>query len=304
MDEETFRKESAELWEKYFREVNREPLYDHKFCEFLDNVRKEEEDKSSKVLQPWLRLFEDSIQWLANLWGILHREFESDADKSKLFLSTWSLITASLNHAISVRLLVISGLDNPARGAVRALDEYLCTCMAILNQPELAEGFQQAQSPDEASQFWYENFNTRKLRKHLNSIERGVGLEGHISYEFREWREGELNSFSQTVHPTYLAGCMVAGLTTVEDVDLVGPGIFGKLSASSERTLHHACKTIWYFSRFGFMILFNEHNGLKPPIEFDKEDEMHQMAIIGRDVIQKLNLKYWEYTKFSEFKPS
>jgi hypothetical protein len=302
MDQETYRKESTELWERYFREVRREQQYDHRFCEFLDNIRTEEENKAPSVFQPWLGLFEDSIQWLANLWGILHREFENDSNKSKLFLSTWSLVTASLNHAISVRLLVISGLDNPARGAVRALDEYLCTSIAILNQPELAKGFQQAQAPDEASQFWYENFNTKKLRKHLNSVEKEFRLKGHISFEFREWREEELSVFSQTIHPTYMAGCMVAGLTSVKDEN--SAGIFGQLSASSERTLHYACKSIWYFSRFGFNIMFNEHKALKPLISFDKEDEMQQMVIIGRNVLNELNQKYWEHTVFFEVEES
>jgi len=31
---------------------------------------------------------------------------------------------------------------------------------------------------------------------------------------------------------------------------------------------------------------------------------MHQMAVIGRDVLQKLNLEYWEYTKYPEMENS
>ena len=281
-----------ELWNKYFQDAGLKTQYQDNFDEFLDNLRKEEERKACEKFQPWLSLLEDSIQWLGNIWAILHRKIsDEESDVTPLLRSTWSLLSSSINHAVAVRSLVISGLDNPARGAARILDEYLCTCIAVLNNPDIAEGFQAAQSPEEASQFWYENFNTKKLKKHLNNVERSVGLEGHISHEFREWRDHELNGFSQVIHPTFVAGVMASGIYEPEDSRL---GIFGKLSAASERTLVHACKAFWYFSCFGFMLLFNEHNGVKPLIEFDKNDEMHQMALIGREVIQTINREHWE----------
>ena len=42
-------------------------------------------------------------------------------------------------------------------------------------------------------------------------------------------------------------------------------------------------------------MLFNEHDSQPPVITLNKEDEMHQIAVVGREVIQALNLKYWEY---------
>lgn len=304
MNVESIRKESLELWDKYFHDAHRESQYDKQFRDFIDNLRKSEEENAETCLQPWLQIFEDEIQWLSNIWGILSRKMDGDGGNDALLLSIWSLVSASCNYAVAVRLLVISGLDNPARSAARSLDEHLCTCIAILNKPELAAGFQSSQFHEEASQFWYENFNSKKLRKHLNAVERSVGLEPHISREFREYRDNELNYFSQTTHPTYLSGVFAANAIDVANTDKVASGIFGKLSASSERTLNHACKSIWYFSRFGFLLLFNDHNGNNPLIELDKEDEMHQMAVIGRDVLQKLNLEYWEYTKYPELENS
>jgi hypothetical protein len=46
------------------------------------------------------------------------------------------------------------------------------------------------------------------------------------------------------------------------------------------------------------MMLFNEHNSQPPIIQVDKEDEMHQMAVCGRYVIQRLNRKYWSHEIF------
>jgi len=294
--------ESKDLWDRYFSDAKRESQYDEEFKKFLDDIRRKEEEKAQNLLQPWLHIYEDCIQWLVNIWGILSRMVDEGEGENALLLSAWSLISSSCNHAISVRLLVKSGLDNPARGAVRALDEHLCACIAILNQPDLANGFHGCQNDEDSSRFWYDNFNTKKLRKHLNAVERSLGVEQHVSWEFREWRENELNYFSQTIHPTFLSGVLATRAVDVEDPNLMVPAVFGCLTAASERTLKHACKSLWYFSCFGFLLLFNEHAGKKPLITLDKEDEMHQMAVVGRKVVQELNFKYWEFTKYPEFK--
>lgn len=299
MNPESIRKESLELWEAYFKDAWRQSKYDQEFRSFLDNLRRDEEDKAEAALQPWLQIFEDSLQWLSNIWGILSvRMNEEEKDRRELALSAWSLISSSCNYAVAIRLMVISGLDNPARTMARSLDEHLSACIAILHKPELAVGFQSAQEHEEASQFWYDNFNSKKLRKHLNSVERTVGIAPHVSRAFREYRDNELNYFSQTIHPTFLSGVMAANTIEVNNTGDLVFGLYGRLSACSERTLNHACKSIWYFSRFGFSMFFNEIDGSEPLIVLDKEDELHQMAVIGRDVINSLNLKYWEYTKY------
>jgi hypothetical protein len=295
------KEESEAYWTEYFQSAQRECQYGRNFQNFLDTIRSEQEKKASDHLQPWLQILEDSIQWLANIWGILSRKMEA-ANNDAYLLSAWSLLSNACNLAVSARLLVISGLDNSARGVVRALDEHLCVCIVILNMPELAKGFQASQFHEDASQFWYDNFNTKRLRKHLNSVERDLGVEAHVSKEFRQWRDEELSYFSQSIHPTFLSGVMAANAIDIENTDIVSVAVLGKLTAGSERTLAYACHSMWYFSRFGFLMLFNEHKGKKPLIQLEKEDEMHQMAVIGRDVLQKLNMKYWEHTNYPEIK--
>lgn len=298
INSDSIRRESLALWSEYFRDAHRDSVYDEEFRCFIDKLRMQAEESSASALQPWLHILEDSIQWLANIWGILSRKIQSSGDNDKLLLSIWSLVSSSCNYAISARLLVISGFDNSARSIVRALDECLCVCITILYRPELAVGFQSSQSHEETSKFWYENFNTKRLRKHLNAVEADLGVEAHISREFREYRDHELSYFSQTIHPSYLAGVMAAHVFD-ENTGDAALGLFGKLSPASERTLSHACKTIWYFSRFGFLLLFNEVNGQKPLVVVDKDDEMHQMVIVGREVLSKLNLRYWQHQTFS-----
>ncbi|HWU98206.1 MAG TPA: hypothetical protein VN114_06815, partial [Oxalicibacterium sp.] len=132
------------------------------------------------------------------------------------------------------------------------------------------------------------------LRKHLNSIERNFGIAQNISDEMRKWRQEETSTFSLAVHPSYI-GAALTTYTQSSKSEEYGLAFLGKASAFSERTLKFSCKAIWYFSCFGFKMLCSEHNSRSAIVKIEKENELHQMAVIGAHVLQKLNLKYWNY---------
>jgi hypothetical protein len=291
------REEALVHWTFGFADALRPSQYDADFAKLLSKRESEAEAIVTKHLQPWLHILEDSIQWLANLTGILdrlntHRKL-GNAERSIL-----ALVGASCAHALAVRRLVLSGLDTPARAEARALDEHLCACIAFLHDRGLAERFQQCQSKEDVGQFWYENLNTKALKKHLNAVERTVGLEQIISSDMRAWRGNEIEWFSQAVHPSYLGAALTTHTLSVADPDKTGASFLGMASACSERTLHFACKSVWYFSRFGFMMLFNEHKDMPPVISLEQDDKMHQVVVVGRDVLQNLNHKYWSHEIF------
>lgn len=291
------RAESLAEWAKGFADAHRRSQYDAKFLELLDKRELESEAIAQKHLQPWLHILEDSIQWLANLATLLER-LNSEGTLEKAGKTIWVMVGASCAHAVAVRRLVLSGLDTPARAEVRTLDEHLCACIAFLHDRKLAEDFKECETKDDTAQFWYKNLNTKAVSKHLNAVERSIGLEAKISADMRAWRSNEIDWFSQAIHPSYLG----AGLTTLtlsaEDPGIYGSAFLGMASACSDRTLNFACKSIWYFACFGFMMIFNEHNYQSPIVQVDKEDEMHQLVVVGRGVLQSLNQKYWSYEIF------
>lgn len=288
------RAESLSEWESGFADACRPSQYDAGFAEFLAAREREAETVVVKHLQPWLQLLEDSIQWLANLAAILDR-LNNDGALNNAERAIWVMTGASCAHAMAVRRLVLSGLDTPARAAARTLDEHLCACIAFLHDRALAERFQQCQTKEDAAQFWYKSLGTKALRKHLNAVELTVGLEPIVSVEMRAWRSNEIDWFSQAIHPSYLGAALATRTLSAEDPAEQGPAFLGLASACSDRTLNFACKSIWYFACFGFMLLFNEHNSHPAVIRVDKEDEMHQLAIVGRYVIQRLNRRYWSH---------
>lgn len=288
------RAESLTEWMLGFADACRQSQYDTRFVELLAKREREAETTAVRHLQPWLHILEDSIQWLANLAAILDR-LNTGGALSSAERSIWAMTGASCAHAMAVRRLVLSGLDTPARAEARTLDEHLCACIAFLHDRPLAERFQRCQTKDDAAQFWYENLSTKALRKHLNAVERSIGLEPIVSADMRAWRSNEVDWFSQAIHPSYLGAALTTCTLSAADPEKHGPAFLGLASACSDRTLNFACKSIWYFSCFGFMMLFNEHNSHPPVIRVDKEDEMHQLAVVGRYVIQKLNRKYWSH---------
>ena len=285
---------AKEEWLFTFDKAKRSSQYDENFVTYIESRENAAKQEVIEHLQPWLHILEDSIQWLANLAGILNR-MNSEKKLDSAQQSIWALIGASCAHAVAVRRLVLSGLDTSARAIARVLDEHLCASLVFLHKRELGAQFHQCADDDTAAQFWYKHLNTRALKKHLNAIERSVGLDLGFSQEMRAWREREIESFSQAIHPSYLGAAFSTITMSPSDPDNVGPAFVGMASINSKRTLNFSCKSIWHFSCFGFLMLFNEHESHPPVIQLDEEDEMHQMTVVGRRVLQVLNQRYWEY---------
>lgn len=294
MSPDEIKEEAAREWRLAFDDAMRPCQYDTNFADFISKREAQAEHEVTQSLQPWLHILEDGIQWLANLASILD-ELNSAERLSNADRSTWALVGASCAHAAAVRRLVLSGLDTPARAAARTLDEHLCACITFLHDRSLSEQFQQCQNSNEIDNFWYKNLNGKALKKHLNAVERSVGLEPLISVDMRAWREREIGSFSQAIHPSYLGASLTTLTLSARDPDVYGLAFLGMASAMSERTLAFACMSIWYFCCFGFMMLFNEHQGQPAVIELKKDDERHQVVVVGRHVLQILTKRYWNH---------
>lgn len=288
------RAEAQNQWALAFADACRPNLYRNDFVKTIANREREAEAIVATNLQPWLHIFEDSIQWLAGLTTILDRLNDNNLLDSA-GRTIWALVGSCCAHAMAVRRLVLSGLDPPARAEARSLDEHLCACIAFLHDRELAKRFQQCQSEKETSQFWYKHLSTKILAKHLNAVERAVGVDANISEDMRAWRANEISCFSQAIHPSYIGAAFSTHTICAANPDSLGPSFLGMASVCSERTLNFACKSIWYFACFGFMMIFNEYKSQPPIIVLDKEDKIHQLVVCGRDVIRNLNKKYWSH---------
>jgi hypothetical protein len=299
MNTKEIKKEAKDLYDGYFASINRECQYDDCFEQLIRQQEKQAKRDVIGYLEPWVQILEESIQWLSNLTAILDRLISEEA-VSDAHRAAWSLIGASCVNSVAIRRLVLSGLDFSARAILRSLDEHLTTCVVLLHDREMAEMFQKAQDVNDANKFWYEKLRTKDLNKRLYQIEKELGFDQEVSREMREWGQEGIKIQSQSLHPAYLSSALGIQSISASDPDSYKISILGGASALSERTLNHTCKTIWYFSRLGFLFLFNEYNDKPPYIRLKKDDEMYQMVVIGRDVLSKLNLRYWDYECYPE----
>lgn len=301
MDSKAIKKEAKELYDTFFASVKRKSRYHRGFNRVIRSQEKQAEKDVIEFLQPWFQILEESIQWLGYLAAILDRLL-LDGGVSNVHRIVWALVGASCVHSLAVRRLVLSGLDSSARAILRSLDEHLMACIVLLHDRDMAEMFYKAQGIDDANKFWYENLRTKTLSNRLTQIEKELGLDQEYSKSLREWRQDEIKVQSQSLHPAFISSMMATRPICASDPDSNKISLLGSASALSERTLNYACKSIWYFSRLGFLFLFNKLNGNPPYIELKKDDEMYQMVLIGRDVLSKLNLKYWDYEIYREEK--
>ena len=295
MGQETIKTECKRLWQNHFKNVRRKCQYDSDFANIIKKCEKIAESEAIEHFQPWLQILDESIQWLANLTGILDRIL--DKNSSPELKTAWALVGASCAHAVALRRLILSGLDSTAKAVLRILDEHLITCIVLLHDSKLACDFQNAQDDHEANTFWYQNLNTKALRKHLYNIEKTMGIDSQTSAIFSDWRKNEIKVYSQSIHPSYLSSALAVNTICPSDLNNVKIAFLGQTSIMSQRTLEYACKIIFYFSRFGFLFLFNEINGHSAYITLNPDDEMQQIVVIGREVLLKINSKYWDYSK-------
>lgn len=291
----SIKNEINELWDYYTKKAQITSPYDNEFTKTILEIEKKAEKDATEKLNPWLQILEEGIQCLANLNAILDIALTGSDGKSYLRVP-WALTGAACVQSVAIRRLVLSGLDSPARSIQRSLDEHLIACIVTLGKKELRKGFFEPDSPKEAKLFWHKQLTSKKIESHLNEIEKTIGIDSETRIAFNEFRKQEKAINSLAVHPSYVTSSLTTMPICLDETETLRPGILGCASTLSIRTLDYACKTIWYFSRIGFILLFETFSDQKPLFSLNPLYEMNQVVVIGREIYSKLVLKYWEET--------
>jgi len=287
------KREINELWDNFTKKAQINSPYDREFNETILEFEKKAEKVALEKLSPWLQILEEGIQWLANLSATLDVALKESNGGSSLRVP-WALAGAACVQAVAIRRLVLSGLDSPARSILRTLDEHLMVCVVTLAKKDLRDGFFRPDSPDEAKTFWHKELTSKNIESHLFEIEKNIGFDAETIKEFNEFRKQEKAINSLAVHASYATSALTAMPICLDESDFHKPGILGCASELSIRTLGYACKAIWYFSRVGFLLLFEPFSNQTPLFRLNPKDEMSQLVVIGREILSKLVIKYWE----------
>ena len=240
-------------------------------------------------LEPWLSILPQGIHWLT----CTHISMEMAIKRGVLsddYRVPTALIGAACTYATAVRRLVLSGLDAPARGMVRALSEMLHVAIATLFREDLRLGMRKAHSFEIANAFWYKHLRARQLQALLDEVERSLGVDAAYVAESKEIRESEISWLSMYIHPTYLAAEMACMPSSAAEPGTHRRGLLGHCSGSSVHTLDRATKSIWYFASAGGYQIF----GHPKLYELDATNEIDLCALYGADVFRALVIRHWE----------
>lgn len=293
-------KEISQLWDEAFDKLSKESIeiaWDRKFLNLLNEREKESIKQAVKYLEPWISILNEGIQWLTQLHVALSLARSGDFEKDKEILVPFALVGSACAHSVAIRRLILSGLDASAKVLLRTLIETLNVCIAVIDNIGLLNEFRAAQDFIIAKKFWNQKLSHSKLNIILTKIEKSLDFDDEVMDDLKGWREETLSLCSQYVHPSYVASLFSAEPPSVLYPYNHSPGILGKTSITSLRTLPEVCKAIWYFSRIGIEVLkkFAKQQGEGSPAWQAFQGDNARAFVIGREIYSKIILRYWDY---------
>lgn len=249
---------------------------------FLEKMCSSQERLVRKHYKEVLAILEECISWLSllHMWLLEENELRDIG----------CLVGMACAQAVSIRKLILSGLDSSARAILRTLFETLCISILVLDDKALREEFRKAEN---TSNFWYSNFAKGKIFKKLDDLFTNRDIHDTVTKVFTDWIREEYSRLSETIHPTFRAAILSTYSKSLEDVDTFKIGTWGRATTFSESTFKNECLIIWYFSRVGFFILVSNIKKSKTMRHMlDKNDMNFLNVVLGRNVVANLVLKY------------
>lgn len=290
-------KEISQLWQEALEakqiKVAREP----NIQKLINEGEKKSYGDATKQLEPWISILDEGIHLLAQLHIALDLASTGDFEKDKYIKIPNALIGTACAHTVAIRRLVLSGLDCSAKVVLRSLMETLGICIAVIKEHSIANNYHSAQDFKQAKEFWFKTISRKKLKTILSSVEIEVGFDNATIEELKKWREEEFSFLSQYVHPSYIAACFSSWPCSIKKPYHHISGILGAASILSERTLTFACRSIWYFSRLGILLLMKMAENVGSPVWHAFQGENGATVIIGREIYSKIILRYWDRDK-------
>ncbi|MDH2402218.1 hypothetical protein QCM77_19975 [Bradyrhizobium sp. SSUT18] len=289
----TIYEEIEGAWAAAYRDIQLSQDERGTFTEFLVDEEEQARTKAVVDLQPWLAILELGIEWLSYVHVALTNGLKDESGHSR-YRATWALVGSAVSFGLSIRLLCISGFDTPARALSRSYTEALLLCLAVLDDPKMADAFVTSETDDQVKTFWHSIASPKNLHKKIIEIERKSGLSPAEIDSMTSWRREEYEVLSQSSHLSYTASVLTSRTQPLgEAEEKLAIGIWGMASEWSHRTVFYAAATTWYFSRYSYPHLIGQQpsEGL---LTFDRGDEWQRKIVLGRDVLDGLVSRHWK----------
>jgi hypothetical protein len=189
----------------------------------------------------WLKVCDEFLVWHANAAMYITMLLQTvEIPNNDEIIALFALQSAIVQQIISIRRLVLSGLDVPAKQILRCLDEHVQVAIAVTNDTQFATDFVKCEGIEGAKKFW-----SLYLRRKQNESVVGYNIIAKLRSIFGDQELVNILAFDQeeqailnaAVHPSHV-GCVMSGLSTDEEVFNWVP-FLGTVSSFSIRTMKY-----------------------------------------------------------------
>jgi len=189
--------------------------------------------------------FDEFLLWTVSLATALNFTRSPSGSPAAVYGALAGGISSLL---FSIRSLVLSGFDVPAKILMRSVVEYADVLFLLFTRPELVPAYAGVESFEEANQFWHRHLKSLKARKAAYESLSPGAMAGGAFVDLLGYQKQEEELMALSAHGAYVAAWMSSfpgSPASVEDGRIVWPGYLGAVSDHSTRTLDYVAYALF-----------------------------------------------------------
>lgn len=245
----------------------------------------------------FLKLYDESTHFVYALYGLAKKSqknsFNIESIPYILFLSRFC------NLLITIRKLIIGGLEEPARiisrTALETMDIVLVTLMDKEFSLNLHDFISEEPQHNEDMDFWKNNIAYGKLNRKIELFLDICQMEPTLREHYHKQKKDLKNFFSKSVHSSMTVATDSLYIPSLIYSEMYEEAVLGGMGEDSPRHMVHWIIQLYYFSYLSLYFILSD----SPPAIFEKsivrqcEQEL-DTVFVSYFVVRDL---YFEYTE-------
>ncbi len=235
----------------------------------------------------WITVLDEYTSWFISLSATCLTEQKTTSNPTPELKAFSVLFAAITSHLISIRHLVSTGHDLPAKQVLRSLGEYVDLILVLHFKPNLIAEFVKEKNYGKNNDFWHKNISKGKARAVIDqALKQLLFKEQDALDEWKKLRKEEDSILSESVHPSFIA-CFMSLIGPVNS-QLHGNAFLGIKSETAIRTIRYTIFSLTEFMKIGVLLPFTGNKVHGALVKHDDKNPIHQHVKHGRDVLNNL----------------
>ncbi|WP_410769508.1 hypothetical protein [Fontibacillus sp. BL9] len=260
------------LWEKHSmgiftkKKIEREPLVSKISIieDYIENSILNEHDYYLKILDEGIEF----THYVYELAFVNNEEVNKEDDKKESVVFT-IYISRLCNLLVSMRRLVLSGFEEPARIISRTIIETIDIILVALFDKDFSNHFYEVLDNNYSEdKFWRENIAYGKIDSKIKELLEECNLDHNFKQSYLKNKKELKSLFSSSVHSSIIASRNSLLLPSLNHNRMYEKAVLGGISAETNK---HIISIFLLVESFSYFLLFFIME--RPPSFFSKIDE-------------------------------